>query len=157
MPEEAADPADLPDAPGAYVLAVDLRRPLRLSLKGRQPVDLEPGRYLYAGSARGPGGIRARVGRHVKTAKSVRWHIDRLTNAAGVAQVLAQPGGDECALLADILALPGAAVPVPGFGASDCARCPAHLAAVDAGCDLAALAPRRAGAVLWRRPPVRSS
>lgn len=151
---ETADQDDLPAAPGAYVLALDLHRPFRLVLAGRAAVDLEPGRYLYVGSANGPGGIRARAGRHLRSGKSIHWHIDRLTNTAGVGQVLAVPGGDECALLAAALALPGATVPVEGFGASDCAGCPAHLVQVADDTDVAVLAGAAAEAIVWRRPPV---
>ena len=101
---------------------------------------LPPGLYLYAGSAWGPGGIRARVGRHLRHPKSRVWHIDRLTEAAPVDDVIAFPGARECAIVAAlpgarecaiVAALPGARVPVPRFGASDCRRCESHLLAVD--------------------------
>jgi Uri superfamily endonuclease len=40
------------------------------------------GYYVYAGSALGPGGLSARVGRHITTAKfpgsKTHWHIDHL-------------------------------------------------------------------------------
>ena len=38
-------------------------------------------------------------------------------------------------LVRDLLELPGASVPVPGFGSSDCRACPAHLVALPAGFD----------------------
>ncbi len=62
--------------PGAYVLVVDLARPLALSLPGKAPVTLGPGRYFYAGSAHGTGGIKARGSRHMRKRKALRWHID---------------------------------------------------------------------------------
>ena len=40
---------------------------------------LAPGCYVYAGSARGPGGIRARVRRHLRPDKTPHWHIDQVT------------------------------------------------------------------------------
>jgi hypothetical protein len=46
------------------------------------------------------------------------------------------PGGRECDLLDRLLKAPGAVVPVPGFGSSDCRTCPAHLVALPAGFDL---------------------
>jgi Uri superfamily endonuclease len=147
----------LPAAAGAYLLVVDLLRPATLTLSGRAPVVLGEGRYLYAGSARGPGGIRARVGRHLKGAKTIRWHVDRLTNLAGVSAIIAYPGGDECALTDAARALTGAAIPAPGFGSSDCSACPAHLIAIPDSLEIEALPgllPGPEPAVLWKCPPV---
>ena len=117
----------LPAIPGAYVLVVDLARPLALSLAGKAPVTLGPGRYFYAGSAHGPGGIKARGSRHMRKRKAVRWHIDHFTEAGTVAGILALPQGRECAALAALRSQPGTHVPVKGFGSSDCRACPAHL------------------------------
>ncbi len=100
---------------------------------------LPRGRYLYVGSAHGPGGIRARARRHLRTDKPVHWHVDRLTNAFGVALVIAMPGGSECDLLARARALPGAGIPAPGFGSTDCPTCPAHLVSLPDGGDSTAL------------------
>jgi len=103
---------------GAYalIIALDIRNGTR-----------EPGRYLYAGSAWGPGGIRARVRRHLKPTKTIHWHVDRLTTAGQVTNVIALPGGRECAIVAAIIELPGLTGPESGFGSSDCRACPAHL------------------------------
>lgn len=125
-----ADVDGLPVGPGAYVLMLELRRPLRLAIATLPATTLPPGRYAYAGSARGPGGIRARVHRHLKKDKKAHWHIDRLTARARVIEVVAYPDGDECARLADLLRAPGASIPVLGFGSSDCRRCAAHLVAL---------------------------
>jgi histidyl-tRNA synthetase len=95
--------------------------------------------YLYAGSAYGPGGIPARVKRHLKPDKKVHWHIDRLTNAGTVVSVVAVPGGKECAIVAAALRLPGVSIPSPGFGSSDCHVCPAHLVWLPDGVALDAL------------------
>ena len=139
MPELPALP-ELPGAPGAYVLIVTLDRPLRLALPGMHGAVLGPGRYAYCGSAHGPGGIRARVLRHLRRDKRPHWHIDRLTGAGRVAAVHAAPGARECSLLERILAVPGASAPVAGFGSTDCRRCPAHLACLPGTMDGAVLA-----------------
>ncbi|ABC20872.1 hypothetical protein F11_00340 [Rhodospirillum rubrum F11] len=120
-----AEAADLPAVAGAYLLLIDLARPVALA----PPLDalLPPGRYVYCGSARGPGGIRARCARHLRAGKTLRWHVDRLSEAARALRVLAVVDGDECALVARLRALEGAGIPVAGFGASDCRTCPAHL------------------------------
>ncbi|MDC7789088.1 GIY-YIG nuclease family protein [Rhodoplanes sp. TEM] len=95
-----------------------------MRLAGRLAGTLAPGRYLYCGSARGPGGLRARIARHLRRRKTLRWHVDRLTTRGTVIAVWAVPDGDECALAGALAGLP---VPIPGFGASDCRRCPSHL------------------------------
>ena len=120
-------PDALPAQGGAYALLIRLRRPLRCSIAGRADGRLDPGLHLYAGNAWGPGGIRARVARHLRTHKTRRWHIDRITAVTRPVGVIAWPGGDECAIVAQALRLPGVAVPIAGFGSTDCRSCPAHL------------------------------
>jgi len=114
--------------PGAVALPPRLVTPERARLNGGF---LDGGWLVYAGSARGPGGLQARISRHLRADKPRRWHVDWLTSAPG-AKVWAcpVPGGDECALLEVAHGLPGAWVPVPHFGSSDCATCPAHLVAL---------------------------
>jgi Uri superfamily endonuclease len=126
--------------PGAYLLVIDLDRPLRLGAARLGGAVLAPGRYLYCGSAYGPGGLGARVGRHLRPGKVPRWHVDQLSEAGRVTAVGLEPGGRECDLLARLAGLPGVRVPVAGFGSSDCRRCPAHLLRVPKKAPLAALA-----------------
>ena len=121
--------------PGAYLLLIELAAPLALALPrlgaATLPrMTLPPGRYAYGGSAYGPGGLRARIGRHLRADKIPHWHVDRLTAAGRVVGMRAVPGGRECDLVRGLLELPGASVPVPGFGSSDCRTCPAHLVAL---------------------------
>jgi Uri superfamily endonuclease len=117
---------------GAYALLLVLGRPCAFETRLLGPVVLAPGRYLYAGSAWGPGGIRARVARHARADKRARWHIDHLTRRARFLGAFAVPGGRECDLVARLLPLPGVDVPVRGLGSSDCSICPAHLLSVPA-------------------------
>ena len=120
---------DLPPLPGAYVLLIATVGTVALSIKGRT-ARLSPGGYLYCGSAKGPGGIRVRVRRHLKARKAQHWHVDRLTAAGHIRGVIVAPGGDECDLFTRLCAVPGCEVPVPGFGSSDCRRCRAHLLSI---------------------------
>lgn len=113
--------------PGAYLLAVRLDRPLALPVARLGRPILAPGLYLYAGSARGPGGTAARIARHRRRPKPAHWHIDHLTNAGRVLGAWAWPDGAECGIIRALAALGGVAAPVPGFGSSDCRVCPAHL------------------------------
>ena len=116
----------LPAVPGAYILLVELTEEVVVRLPRHPPAILAAGRYLYCGSARGPGGIKARVARHLRRDKAIRWHVDQLTVAGTARGAWPFPGGDECALAAGLAALPA---PIPGFGSSDCSTCRSHLLA----------------------------
>ena len=120
----------LTTAPGAYLLVIDLDAPLALDVPRGRAATLAAGRYGYCGSAYGPGGIGARVHRHLRRVKAIRWHIARLTASGRIVAVQAEPGGDECALMDSLRALPGVSMPIPGFGSSDCRRCPSHPTAL---------------------------
>ncbi len=120
--------ADLPRDAGAYVLLIDLADPFAGCFASRD-FTLAPGRYAYCGSAKGPGGIAARVGRHFRPNKKPHWHVDQLTIAARHIGAIAVPAGSECELSAR-LAKAGATMPLPGFGSADCRICAAHLLAI---------------------------
>ena len=128
----------IPTGPGAYVLLIRLDTALELDMPAFTGVTLAPGTYAYCGSAYGPGGLAARIARHMRPDKAMHWHIDRLTAAGRIAAVGVASGGRECDLVEMLLAR-GAAVPLPGFGSSDCRRCAAHLVRVERGFDPAAL------------------
>ena len=114
----------IPALPGAYLLLVDLGEVTFETLPSKPSVSLMPGRYIYAGSANGPGGLKARVSRHTRRAKRSRWHIDQLTENGDVLGAWIFPGGVECDLVDMYSALP---VPIVGFGSTDCQRCRSHL------------------------------
>ena len=121
----------LPSDPGAYVLFLTLGAPLRLDIPALGFALAAPGAYAYCGSARGPGGLRARIARHLRPGKPLHWHIDRLTEAGRVTALAYTKHISECALFERLLAGTGASVPLPGFGSSDCRRCPSHLARIE--------------------------
>ncbi len=121
---------------GAYLLTIDLTLELVLDIAMLGRPVLAPGRYVYCGSAYGPGGIKARVARHLRQNKALRWHVDRLTLGGHVTHVAALVGGSECELMAGLCVEPGVSVPLLRFGSSDCRVCPAHLAAVPAKFDI---------------------
>lgn len=120
----STDPDDLPAKPGAYVLL--LRLPQSMALPPRFGGELAAGVYAYCGSARGPGGLRARCGRHLRPIKSRHWHIDWVSGSPTEIYIAGFVEALECDLF-DHLRAQGAGVPVPGFGSSDCRRCPSHL------------------------------
>lgn len=128
---EPAVCADLDKTKGAYLLALRLIGTSETpgSLGGAQA--LEPGWYLYAGSAWGGGGLKARVGRHFRKEKKRHWHIDHLTMGAADITALAVPDGKECDLVAKLLETGHFRIAMPGFGSSDCRRCESHLLRFD--------------------------
>lgn len=133
---------DLPALPGTYALLLAANATTILDIPRFGRVTLPAGQYAYLGSAHGPGGLRARVGRHLRAAKPLRWHIDYLTITLPVMHVItvSSPTRLECAWTKRLLALNGASAPVPGFGSSDCrSACPAHLVRLPDGLNLAKL------------------
>jgi Uri superfamily endonuclease len=86
------------------------------------------GYYTYAGSARGPGGLKARLNRHLGDRKQLRWHIDYLLREARVQQIWKAFSHEklECLWTRALLRMLHASIPVPRFGSSDC-DCETHL------------------------------
>ncbi len=125
---------DLPVRPGSYALILELPQAVDLTVGRLGRFTFPAGVYLYLGSAHGPGGLRARLGRHLRGEGKPRWHIDVLRAVAGVRGyefsvergALAPP--QECRWSQRLAALPGSKVIAPGFGARDCRwGCAAHL------------------------------
>ncbi len=106
-----------------YQLLIEVARPVRAAIGRFGEFDFPAGRYIYTGSARR--NCDARIARHLRQEKTLRWHIDYLLAAPGVAIAgVRRYVEDECVINR---ATPGD-VPVPGFGASDCrAGCGSHL------------------------------
>lgn len=127
---------DIPKGPGVYALLIRLPRPLTLPVERLGRPVLDRGNYVYCGSARGPGGLAARVGRHLRRDKILRWHVDYLTVAGRIIDVLCRLDGSECDLVRCYGRLLGVTVPVPGFGSSDCRQCKSHLLLVPSKFDL---------------------
>ena len=118
--------ADLNGIKGAYALVLHVPEPVHFS---RKQIDALPlsGWFVYAGSAHGGGGMGARLGRHFRRDKTVRWHVDELSNAADSIMAFAIPDDRECNIVDRLLATGRFEIALPGFGSSDCRRCAAHL------------------------------
>jgi Uri superfamily endonuclease len=118
----------LPTGKGTYglLLRLDGRWEVEVGRLGR--FVFVAGYYLYVGSALGPGGLAARLGRHLRGEKGPIWHIDYLRAVGVVTAVcwLESPVRYEHEWATVAQQLPGATIPVPRFGASDC-RCSTHL------------------------------
>lgn len=118
---------DLKPKPGTYVLLMKSMASEELTIGARGLLTINPGYYLYVGSAFGPGGIAARVGRHCRDDKKLRWHIDYLRRAVSVEAVWFRhsPKRLEHDWARSLSQAEGMET-IPGFGSSDC-RCPSHL------------------------------
>lgn len=116
---------------GSYQLLIELRRDARIEVGALGGFILSKGLYVYTGSAMR--NLAARVARHLRTAKKLRWHIDYLLSSPEAvlidALVYHSETREEC-LRNRALIDAGAWIPVPGFGSSDCRSCPAHLVGV---------------------------
>lgn len=122
-----------PDA-GLYILFMQLWVASALPVGALGEHRFEAGYYAYIGSAYGPGGLAARIQRHLKAAarKTRHWHIDYLLPHITVVSVGWSKDGrsSECEW-ATVLEACGDRLP-PRFGASDC-RCGGHLIASKSG------------------------
>jgi len=118
---------------GAYILQIPVLRTITAEIKSLENPEILAGTYLYCGSANGPGGIRARVIRHLKRDKKAHWHVDRLTIPCGVEAFSVFEAGSECDLVIRLQKLDFVSVPYVKFGSSDCPTCPAHLLQIHQG------------------------
>ena len=124
-------PENMESKKGIYALIISIQQTICFPFKS-QCYCLEPGIYVYIGSAHGPGGVKGRVERHLRHEKKIKWHIDNITispdaKIAGI--VYASTENPECILTPKLEKL-GFTHPIPGFGSSDCKRgCRSHLLA----------------------------
>jgi Uri superfamily endonuclease len=118
----------LPKQPGTYVLSMRLSSGRTISVGRLGEFRFVAGWYAYVGSARGPGGLAARVSRHLRESKVYHWHIDYVRAHAEPVMVWYTVGTvkRECSWASVLSELPGASLPASGFGASDC-QCLGHL------------------------------
>ncbi len=115
---------------GSYILVFSIEKDLKsveIGSLGRK--DVPAGKYVYVGSALGPGGIRSRLCRHIRRRKKVWWHIDYLTlrEEFRLISAIVIPSNSklEC-LISKKLAENGFKAPIHKFGSMDC-DCFSHL------------------------------
>jgi Uri superfamily endonuclease len=106
-----------------YQLKIEIARSVRVAVGRFGDFVFPAGRYAYTGSAKR--NFEARIARHLRTEKTLRWHIDWLLAARGVKVVgVRRSRKDECALNH----CAHGRIVAPGFGASDCRDgCGSHL------------------------------
>ena len=83
------------------------------------------GYYVYLGSALGS--LFPRLRRHLSGEGKPRWHIDYLRRYARAVEAWHAVSDErlECSWYRAVAGMPGAKIPVSGFGSSDC-KCPSH-------------------------------
>ena len=128
----------VPRVSGSYALWLNLSQTHDLTIGRLGTFTFSAGDYIYLGSARGPGGLWARLGRHLRGDGKPHWHIDGLREMASVRgfgywvhgrrDTIYRVSTTECTWSQSLSSIPKASIPVPGFGASDCrSGCAAHL------------------------------
>lgn len=127
MSTRAVESGERSSPPISYQLEIAVARPLRLQVGRLGSVDLPAGRYVYTGSARRA--FEARIARHLRADKTLRWHIDYLLAGPGVHVVhVRRSRRPEC----ELQRTTRGRIAVPGFGASDCrSGCGSHLKHVE--------------------------
>jgi Uri superfamily endonuclease len=118
--------------PGTYALVMRCSSHQQVEVGKLGRLRLRPGFYVYAGSAFGPGGLKARIAHHIKISKNPHWHLDYLRPALTLKEIwFTYDSGQREHQWAGVLAgIRGATIPFSGFGASDC-RCKSHLTFFD--------------------------
>jgi Uri superfamily endonuclease len=137
--------------PGAYALLLSSATDAVIRIGRLGDLRLQPGYYVYMGSALGSGGVRGRLGHHVRPVNRPHWHIDYLRTKTTLEAVWFCYGqkSREHAWAKRFAAMPGASVPMAGFGSSDCG-CESHLFYFE-GCPATALATKLGNTVATQR------
>ena len=115
---------------GLYLLLIRVDSNIQVRVRGA-PYNLQPGYYLYIGSGGGPGGVNARIRRHLVKKKSIHWHIDQITTNTDAHIIKAWICNNSWGLYMEsrvALCLEKHLDPgPPGFGSSDDRHAKTHL------------------------------
>lgn len=107
----------------AIYLEIQDKQEIEIGKLGSFP--FEKGTYIYVGSAKR--NIVARVERHKRLEKKLKWHFDYLRPFGQITRIITYEGSiGECQLAEKIRKEVGGTMPVQRFGSSDC-RCHSHL------------------------------
>ena len=118
---------------GTYILIISVIEPSIVHVGQLGELQLQPGTYLYVGSALGTGStsLTHRLARHILKSKPLKWHIDFITTLphAKVQYVIVVETSHplECLLSMHIARLDGVGCPLKRFGSSDCSKCESHF------------------------------
>lgn len=127
-PAEDGGQRPLDPHPGTYALVLEAPQRRRIPVGRLGDVEIDPGYYVYVGSAFGPGGVRARLEHYRKRPSRPHWHIDYLRSHARPLEVWYSHDGRrrEHQWARILRSVRGASAAASGFGASGCG-CESHL------------------------------
>ncbi len=118
---------------GVYVLIIEVRHVVSFRTRSGDEIVIEPGEWVYVGSAMGSGStnLENRLRRHFRKEKTKFWHIDYLLGAnVEIKEAIWAESKEslECDLAQRIANHVGFIVGPKNFGASDCQRgCFSHI------------------------------
>ena len=108
---------------GSYLLIVELKDDMFISIGKKGKKRFGKGNYVYVGSTLN--GLEQRIQRHLRADKKMHWHIDYLLKHAKITDVFYKKSvhKEECDIAKSLDEhLPS----IKGFGCSDC-KCESHL------------------------------
>lgn len=121
---------NFPDKKGSYIIIYELRQQAEIDIGRLGAYEFPAGHYFYCGNARGSGGLKSRITRHLKLSDKKFWHIDFLKPHVEAQRIwfTTSPAISECDLVRILQQQEHLCHPVPRFGASDCVqKCVSHL------------------------------
>lgn len=113
---------------GTYLLIYACSGGRRVQIGALGVFRLEPGFYLYVGSAFGSGGVRGRLRHHLRPTPRPHWHIDYLKPHLRLVEIRVHYSRNrrEADWVDRLRGSDALTVPLAGFGASD-SGAPSHL------------------------------
>lgn len=105
----------------ALVFTSDKTRAVEIGKIGTLKV--QPGYYIYIGSAFGPGGIKSRIGHHLRQQPRAHWHVDYLKPHCSILEIWIEYSDrkHESKWARRLSKCKNAEIAMAGFGASDTA------------------------------------
>lgn len=108
-----------------YAIHLDVPTERMIEIGKLGTFHFEKGIYIYVGSAKR--NITARIDRHKKIEKKLKWHFDYLRPYGSIIKIITYENqSGECDLAEKIRKAVGGTLPVRKFGSSDC-KCFSHL------------------------------
>lgn len=117
-------------APGIYTLLIVVKEDLTARIGAFGTLGIPRGNYVYLGSAKGSGGLQARITRHLSKNKRLKWHIDYILAAEPTkidTIVFAYENYRRECILTPHLEKSGFTHLKKGLGSSDCKSCTSHF------------------------------
>lgn len=109
---------------GIYSLITYLDKPAKIKVGSLGRKEFDKGYYVYTGSAQN--NLEARIERHKRKNKKLRWHVDYLLQKAIILKVVSAETNERLECRINERIYKSAFSYIPKFGCSDCS-CKSHL------------------------------